>query len=783
MGGSSKKPKNRAADYLMSVHYGVCSPVDTINKIWINEKQIAFTPQAANANIYIAQYGLNGGSAKNGGPDGNLDTMFGRADQLAAPNLAKRLGLAQNNCPAFRGITSLFFCGSSLRANGLGGFCWTANMPSLPPVWVNVSRSPRGPYGNVSGDGLGNANFAYIIYECLTSTDFGMGCPLGLIDMDSFLDSAATLAAENMFGSMMWARSDTIEAFIGESLDTIQATLGSDPQTGKLKLKLLRNDYDRANLPIVHPGNARITKMQRKVWGETTNEISVTYTNPDNEEEEAVTAQDLGNIAVQGVTIPAARNYYAIRNANVAMNLAMRDLKQSASPLLSVSVEMDRSAWDEMVGDVMELRWPEYGITSIIMRIVSINYGKPGATKIVVDLLEDIFSFGTSVFTSIPQPQPGDPAPTYPPPGVGDITRPTIPPWTPPPPQGSEWVEPGEDPRAIEYVLATSAPYILMARVFGDEVMQAAEYPAVRMMVLASQSGIDTQAVELYSNIPDVTGTPTPTLIDRLTLAGTGTLRYNIAWDQTVIDTPLNWSGLPAATGQFLFIVSADGLTQELCAIASMNDFSLTLVRGGSDTLPRAWSVGSRVWLTDSTEDAIEPITRADGEVATYRFLPITSRGTFPLADAGNVNVMADDRAYLPLRPANVRVNTSLVDVVTVLDLPISITWSRRNRLTETAVMLAWTDPDMIPEVGQTTTVHLTGDSGMELTYEGITGTSYALVAADLRLATNYIDVEIWSERDGNLSRESIQRRIYVHGTYYPPGGYGMHYGQSYGKL
>lgn len=781
MGGSSKKPKNRAADYLMSVHYGICSPVEAINKIWINEKMIDFIPQNGNATIYLNQYNLNGGSAKNGGPVGYIDLMFGRDDQLASPALAKRLGLAQNNCPGFRGISSIFFYGSKLRTYGQGGFTWTANMPSLPPVWVNVTRQPRGPFGNTSGDQWGNANFAYIIYECLVSTDFGMGCPLGLIDMDSFLNSAAVLASESMFGSVMWARSDTVEAFIGECLDTIQATLGSDPLTGKLKLKLLRNDYNRANLPIVHPGNAKITKMQRKVWGETTNEITVTYTNPDNEEEEAVTAQDLGNIAVQGVTIPGSRNYYAIRHPWIAMSLAYRDLRQSASPLLSVSVEMNRTAWDEMVGDVMELRWPEYGITSIIMRIVSINYGKPGSTTIVVDLLEDIFSFGTSMFTAIPQPKPGDPAPTYPPPGPGEIVRPVIPPWVPPPPQGSEWVPPGEDPRAIEFVLATSAPYIMLARIFGDEAMALVTYPAMRMMVLASQSGIDTQAVELYTNVPDVSGTPTPTLIDRLTLSGTGTLRYNIAWDQTVIDTPINWVGAPAAPGQFVFIVGADG-TQELCAVSDMNDFSLTLIRGGSDTLPRPWLAGTRVWFADASEDVIEPVTRADGEMVTYRFLPVTSRGTYPLDQAGNVNVRADDRAYLPLRPANVRVNTSLVDLPDVLDLPIAVTWSRRNRITETAVMLSWTDPDMIPEAGQTTTVHITGDSGMEVTHEGIAGTQYDITAADLRMATNYLDVEIWSERDNELSRESITRRVYVHGTYYPPGGYGQAYGKSYGR-
>ena len=785
MGSSSKKPKNRAADYLMSVHYGICSPVQSINRIWVNEKVIGVPKVSANTTHMIDNYSLNGGSAKNGGPVGLIDYYLGGPTQLVSSGLATRLGLARTNCPGYRGIASLFFYGSWLRADGSGGFTWTANMPSLPPVWANVTRIPRGPGGLVSSDAAGNANFAYIIYECLTSTDWGMGCPLGLIELDSFVQCANTLAAEGLFGSMMWARSSTIEDFIGESLDTIQAALGTDPKTGKLKLKLLRQDYDRNNLPIVHPGNARITNMQRKVWGETTNEITVTYTSSSNEEEESVTSQDLGNIAVQGVTIPGSRNYYAIRNSTAAMKLANRDLRQSASPLLSISVDMDRTAWSYMVGDVMELRWPEYGITSIIMRIVSINYGKPGASKIRVDLLEDIFSFGTSVFTSIPVPKPGDPAPTYPPPGADEPPRPDIEPYEPPLPQESEWIEPGEDPRPIDYVLATSAPYIMLTRIYGDEAMASAAYPAVRMMVLASQAGIDTQAVELYTNVPDIAGTPTPTLIDRLTLSGTATLQFNIDWDQTLIDLPINRVGLPPEVGQFVFIISGDGLTQELCAIASMNEFSLTLIRGGSDTLPRAWPINSRVWYVSATEDAIEPVTRADGELCAYRFLPVTTRGVLPLADAGIVTVQATDRAYLPLRPANVRVNGSLVDLPDVLDLPIAITWSRRNRITETAIMLAWTAPDMVPELGQTTTIYLTGDTGVTATHEGITGTSFTLTSDDLAITVNYLDIEIVSERDGDISFETITRRVYVNGTLDPgvSSGYGYAYGQSYGKL
>ena len=63
---------------------------------------------------------------------------------------------------------------------------------------------------------------------------------------------------------------------------------------------------------------------------------------------------------------------------------------------------------------------------------------------------------------------------------------------------------------------------------------------------------------------------------------------------------------------------------------------------------------------------------------------------------------------------------------------PIPVTWARRNRETETAIIKAWDDGDVTPEAGQTTTVTLTDLGGAVLhTYSGIAGTSQNVDPAD----------------------------------------------------
>ena len=132
--------------------------------------------------------------------------------------------------------------------------------------------------------------------------------------------------------SIQWTRESTIESFVGEILDHIQAALYVDPETGKFTLKLFRDDYDATTLPLISPDNAVLDNYQRKLWGETVNEIIVSWTNPVNEQDETITQQDLGNITVQGGVVSDTRSYYGIRNASLASRVAIRDVRQSSAP-------------------------------------------------------------------------------------------------------------------------------------------------------------------------------------------------------------------------------------------------------------------------------------------------------------------------------------------------------------------------------------------------------------------------------------------------------------------
>jgi hypothetical protein len=131
-------------------------------------------------------------------------------------------------------------------------------------------------------------------------------------------------------------------------------------------------------LPTIDPSNATLTNFGRKLWGEIVNEISVTWTNPDNEQDETVTVHDLASITTQGGIVSDSRNYYGVRYARSRKRLAARDLRSAGAPLATCDAEVDRTMWFLRPASVVLLDWPEYGLVGLVMRVTSIDYGKPG---------------------------------------------------------------------------------------------------------------------------------------------------------------------------------------------------------------------------------------------------------------------------------------------------------------------------------------------------------------------------------------------------------------------
>lgn len=606
------------------------------------------------------------------------------------------------------------------------GFYWSANSPYLRPVWIKVRRAPKGLNPNIAmietSPGQWDANGAHIIFECMTNRDWGMGANLGIFDVPSFELCAQTLHAEGFGISMMWSRSSPIEDFISEIIDTIHATLFVHPRTGRITLKLLRDDFDIENLRVITPDNATLTNFQRKMWGETANEIVVTYTDPANEGEATLAAQDIANIAMQGGVVSTGRNYYAIRHRDLAARVAERDLRASAQPLATCDAELDHTLYDLIPGEVVLLHWPEKGIEQLVVRVGLVNRGTSDDSRIKTNLYEDIFSLSAASYL--------------------------VPPTT-------EWEDPSTDPAALVNVLVHTAPAFIAANRLQVSSPSEIEYPEVITVILAAPNSADDQGFELIGEVSDTTGTVAWTSFGERQFIGSATLTVSlVAEASSNISSFTSPSGPTPLAGQLVFIGDESETEHEIALVYEVTESGWTLHRGVLDTTPKPWPNGTRIWTIPTDRDFADVTLRSEGETVDYRLLTRTSRGLLDFEDAPDETATLTARPHLPSRPANVVVNGVGFGSVVSASSTISITWSNRNRLLETTQVLGWTDTTVTPEAGQTTTVYALDAAGNVLaTHNGLSGTSYALPVSDF---TGHSSgrVRVTSKRDG---LESLQ--------------------------
>ena len=132
MGKSSGGGKQQVVEYRMSMHIGVGHALDGITEIRVDEKVAWSGDISASTFITINRPDLFGGQKKEGGLVGTVHVLLGGADQILPPAVAARYGRAPTDCPAFRGITTLFFTGGSSYSTGYSGD-WQGGNPGAGP--------------------------------------------------------------------------------------------------------------------------------------------------------------------------------------------------------------------------------------------------------------------------------------------------------------------------------------------------------------------------------------------------------------------------------------------------------------------------------------------------------------------------------------------------------------------------------------------------------------------------------------------------------------------------
>ena len=723
MGGSSKKV-TVGYKYYLGMHMVLChGPVDKVTRIEVDGKT-AWSGNATGGAISVNAPDLFGGESREGGVSGTVDIDMGGPLQGRNAYLQGRLGA---DIPAYRGVLGAILNQVYVGLNPyLKRWAFWASR-------IHVRQDGIAQWYDAKAEINGDMNPAHILRECLTDPDWGMGYPEADIDDASFTAAADRMFTEGMGMSLLWDRSVTLEEFIQVVLKHIDGSIYVDRSTGKFVLKLARGGYDINSLLVLDESSVdRITDFKRNTIGELVNSVTVVYWDASTGKNGSVTVQDIALAAQQQATIGTTKQFPGFTNGTIATQVAARSLKALSVPLASGTIYANRKAASLNVGDVFVLTWPRYGISQLVMRVANVEMGALGSNVVKIQAVEDVFALSSAIYA-------------------------------PPPPSG--WSDPNTPPAPCPYHCVIEAPFWELVQRMGET--DARALPATAGFVVATgvRPSSDASNAKLYT---DVTGVWEE--------AGT------VDFCPTAILTAAvssNTTTFPIGTGVDLDVVQVGTyalIDSELVRIDAVSDTSLTVGRGVLDTVAKPHAVGARLFFADAffESDAVEYAT---GENADIRLLPSTGLGTLALASAPTQSVSMVARQYKPYPPGQFRVNSQAYPDAVRGDQNITVGWTHRDRLQQTATLVDETAGSIGPEAGTTYTCRLlTAGGSVLVTHSGLTGTGDTFTLAEMGANYGRLRIQLWSVRDG---AQSLQ----MHDWEFTRSGYGAGYGYAYGGV
>lgn len=718
-----------------------------------------------NADEPIDRSDLFGGDRKEGGIRGVMSWLNGNPTQALPDWLAAKFGKTSATCPGYRGVSAIFLTGVPYPPNSdevdsdgnpygesdppawwtkvnsafrradrdTGrGFLVCANNPYIKAITARVRRPSQGLNPSIAmldlpdsseGIQMKASNAIHVIYEAMTNVEFGMGENPGMFDIGSWEQCAQVAYNEGLGVNILWTRQSKIEDFINTVISHVQGAVFVHPATGKHTIKLLRGDYTVGSLRTVSPSNAKLSNFKSKIWGDITNEVTVTWTNPESGKEETVTAQDPGAIAMQGGITSTSRNYHGFASRKVAMQAAERDLAAASYPLATCDAEVTKAFWDSVVNDCVILTWPRHGITSAVFRVTQVAKGSTSRT-VKLTLLEDVFSLRRASY--------------------GEVSD-------------TEWVKPSTAAQPLTNVSLGTAPAFLTVRALGLSDIEDLQYPEVISALIAAPDSADDSGYELIGYSANAAGQPEAVSLGERDLGGVFLLTADLPQAETsVISITSGAIGSLPIIGSFLLLGAGNDTSTEIVMVRGINGSNYTVSRGMLDTVPRAWPVGTRALVIPASSPTGDTTVRSAGEEVDYRLKTITSEGRLAIYNAPLQQVTLSDRPHRPLRPANVRVGgVAFGTFDAAASSSVDVTWSIRNRIVEATQTPRWNATSASPESGQTTTVTVLRSSNRAVlaTFSGLTGSSATIDRSSFATETSVI-FRVSSARGG---MESLQ--------------------------
>ena len=687
-------------------------PATKIRKLWWDKDVIwegSVTASGTAININLPN--LFGGKEKGGGFWGTLRCYMGTFAQSVNTYLEGAIG-DPLGVPAYNGWVRIVFEKVCIGES-----------PQLRALSVELQNLTNGaglanPY---IGDDL---NPAELLYQLLTLQWGGMDVSASELDLDSFIAAGATLYTEGNGMSLLITSATQGKQVIGEVLRQIDGTLYQDPETGKLVLKLIRDDYDIESLPVLDESNIMaVRSFSSTLWENTINQLRVSYTNRENNYEQGMAmAKDMANINAQGRLKSSVASYPGVTNAELANVLAHRDLAQLCVPLFKVTLELNRMPADLRPGDAFLWAWDEYQIDQVVMRVQKFNMGELLNGKLVVEALQDQFAIGNTVISS-----PG---------GSG---------WTPVPslPASSASDRLVREGHYFFYQAAEVQGDLIANR---SGILVAAPQPSG---ATSAEVNASTDAGATYSVVEEAyVFTPVGTL--QTTISATASLGTGVIATVDVsgftADDLETFTVAERNAGGGLFIIGTEYFLYETVTDLGGGTFRLGNVwRALLDSAPVAHSIGAKVYIL-SGDNFVDDTFPGDAALRV-KMRTQTINETMDLDDVPYDSLTLKNRVWRPACPANIK-----FDGGTAFTGPANasgshtITWANRDRTSATVRKI--TDSTSEYEAGQRTVFRYRKNAGAWTTVTldpGVTSCTFDAGA----VGSDTVDYELYSTRDG----------------------------------
>src|SRR5690625_1332051 len=560
-----------------------------------------------------------------------------------------------------------------------------------------------------------DANPAHIVRESLTNPVWGLGHPEIDIDDDSFMAAAQTLADEGMGMSLLWDGQKPVEEFIDDIMQHIDTTLyiGND---GRFVLRLIRDDYDIAQLPVFDRSNVvSVDRAARTPTSELVNSVTVVYWDAHTGNNASLTVSDPAMVQMQGRLISTTVQYPGFTHESIASRVAARDLRALSSSMFSCDLVVNRDAQSLRPGDPFILHRPDVGANQLVMRVAQINYGNGRANEIRMTVTQDAFALPS-----------GSPLARSP---------------------DTQWRDPRVPPAPSPASTAFELPYYFLVQQQGHAVVDA----ALQVDPLAGWLGVAAAR-------PSSNAISARVAID----VGTGfdDTVLRVFCPMAVLDEPLGRLDTEFAfTGgvdlDLLTLGTVCQIGNELCAITAIDleQRTGTLTRAVLDSVPDEHEQGATIlfWGDLVGVDEQEFVETDELDV---RVMPITGSGQLDLTAAPSLPVVMDSRAVRPYPPGNIRLNGEYFP--SSITGEITVEWSTRNRQQQTGgELIGFAGGDVTPEDGTTYVVTVRNRITQALVHEDQDAQSPHVITVGELVDGNAapeLDVFISARRDGHDS-------------------------------